>query len=645
MRLSVATNFDDELVQRVKDYPVAELFGKLPQDFVGGGRPAYYLAPLSRRRLERHVGVVRSAGIGFNYLLNAACLDNLEFTRRGQRAIERTLCWLADCGVTSVTVSLPYLLELVKSRWPQFTVTVGVFARVTTVQQARFWERLGADTITLDPLVVNRDFKTLAAIRGSVRCNLQLIANHDCLLFCPLASYHMVGLSHASQRGHRAACVPLDYCFLACTESKLSDPVEYLRATWIRPEDLGRYEQAGYERFKILERGAPTAVIVRRVRAYAGRHYQGNLLDLIDPLAGRRTTEVRRGIVRRLVPGAGGAWWLLSRPRVWTALQRLVEIRLRQSDSDRPGVYLDNRKLDGFADGFPAAGCGARDCNLCSYCGTWAERALTIDPGYANRYRETERPIREALRTGVLWHLKSRPARVPPRVTEAPARAAADVTARRPDSHQLIERLRRLYARVAPFYDLLDLPFEYGRYRQIRPIVFEHVAHANRLLDCGAGTGRNIPYYPTHCQVVGIDLSAEMMARAGRRARAARRPITWVQADVTALPWATDSFDAVTATFLFCVLPDELQPAALRELARVVRPGGRIVLLEYVLSHRAFRRWMMRRVWAPWIRLAYGASFERRTVEHLLESGWTVEERHFVYADTILLLVARNRPA
>lgn len=404
MQLSLATNFDDELIGQVKEYPVAELFGKLPRDFVGGGRPSYALAPLPRRRFGQHVRLAQSLGIGFNYLLNAACLDNLEFTRRGQRAIERTLGWLADSGVASVTVSLPYLLELIKRRFPQFKVTIGVFARVATVQQAKFWEGLGADCITLDPLIVNRDFKALAAIRASVGCDLQLIANSDCLLFCPLASYHMVGLSHASQRRHRSAGVALDYCLLTCTAAKLDDPVHYVRSNWIRPEDVRQYEDAGYGRLKILERGAPTDVLVRRVRAYAARRYDGNLLDLIDPLAGRQSADLRRNMLRGLRLRWRDGWRsLLAEARGMAALSRLAEIRLRQTDPVRPGVYVDNRMLDGFLKGFPNVSCAARDCDLCGYCHGWAKRAVTIDPDYDARYAEVERPLRERLCDGTWW--------------------------------------------------------------------------------------------------------------------------------------------------------------------------------------------------------------------------------------------------
>lgn len=81
MRLSVATNFDNQLIYEVKRYPVYELFGKLPSDFFGGGRASYMLSPLKKRGLEEHVREVHQNGLQFNYLLNPACMDNMEFTR------------------------------------------------------------------------------------------------------------------------------------------------------------------------------------------------------------------------------------------------------------------------------------------------------------------------------------------------------------------------------------------------------------------------------------------------------------------------------------------------------------------------------------------------------------------------------------
>ena len=136
------------------------------------------------------------------------------------------------------------------------------------------------------------------------------------------------------------------------------------------------------------------------------------------------------------------------------------------------------------------------------------------------------------------------------------------------------------YQRIAPFYDLLDLPFEYGRYRRLRPLLFQGLS--GRLLDAGVGTGRNFPFYPRNSRVVGIDLSPAMVAHAQRRVSLSSAPIELKVMDVTRLDFPGRSFDAAIATFLFCVLPEEQQVTALRELGRVLKIGGVMRMLEYV---------------------------------------------------------------
>ncbi|MFQ5830745.1 MAG: peptidase U32, partial [Candidatus Methylomirabilia bacterium] len=79
MRLTVATNFEPDLLEALVGHPVYELFGKLPADPLGGGRASYMLAPLTKRTLAAHVRDAHRHGIRFNYLLNAACLDNREW--------------------------------------------------------------------------------------------------------------------------------------------------------------------------------------------------------------------------------------------------------------------------------------------------------------------------------------------------------------------------------------------------------------------------------------------------------------------------------------------------------------------------------------------------------------------------------------
>ena len=195
------------------------------------------------------------------------------------------------------------------------------------------------------------------------------------------------------------------------------------------------------------------------------------------------------------------------------------------------------------------------------------------------------------------------------------------------------------YERIAPFYDLLDLPFETRRYRALRPLLFDRLS--GRLLDAGVGTGRNIPFYPVNSTVVGVDLSPAMLARAERRRGQSAVELELMRMDVTSLTFATGSFDAAIATFLFCVLPDELQVPALRELARVVKPGGPIRLLEYVRPQGTLRRFVSR-LWQPWIGWAYGASFDRQTEKRLPEAGLELIEARFVVPDLLRLISARR---
>jgi ubiquinone/menaquinone biosynthesis C-methylase UbiE len=94
------------------------------------------------------------------------------------------------------------------------------------------------------------------------------------------------------------------------------------------------------------------------------------------------------------------------------------------------------------------------------------------------------------------------------------------------------------------------------------------------------------------------------------------------------------------AAFLFCTLPDELQVLGMRELGRVVKPGGAIRCLEYTRPSGGIRR-AITRLWEPWVRWAYGASFDRETEKLVPDAGLELVEAHFVADELIKLLGAR----
>ena len=197
---------------------------------------------------------------------------------------------------------------------------------------------------------------------------------------------------------------------------------------------------------------------------------------------------------------------------------------------------------------------------------------------------------------------------------------------------------RATYQRIARWYDLLDAPFERKRYQPLRPLLFAGLA--GRILDAGVGTGRNIPFYPSDSEAVGIDLSPAMLTRARRRSKEVGRDVELMEMDVMQTSFEDNSFDAIVSSFLFCVLTSKQQLPALKELARICRPGGEIRLLEYNYSQNPWKRFIMR-LWAPWVCWAYGAAFDRNTHLYLKDAGLEEAENRFLVEDIVRLIVAR----
>ncbi|MFW6174799.1 MAG: class I SAM-dependent methyltransferase [Chloroflexota bacterium] len=141
------------------------------------------------------------------------------------------------------------------------------------------------------------------------------------------------------------------------------------------------------------------------------------------------------------------------------------------------------------------------------------------------------------------------------------------------------ERTRKRYDRSASTYDLLWAPGERLFIRRMRRDLWRR-APAGRVLEVGVGTGENIRFYPPGAEVTAVDISNDMMARAKRRPVPDGASVEFRHGDVQSLDIENDAFDAAVATFVFCSVPDP--GAGLRELRRVVRPGGRVLMLEHV---------------------------------------------------------------
>lgn len=199
----------------------------------------------------------------------------------------------------------------------------------------------------------------------------------------------------------------------------------------------------------------------------------------------------------------------------------------------------------------------------------------------------------------------------------------------------------RTYDRMARVYDALDAVYEWSWKRGLRAELFRHAHPRGRVLDVGVGTGCNMPFYPEGSEVVGIDASRGMLDRARERARALGRDVELREMNLLRLGFPDASFDTVAVTFVLLCLPDELQRPALEELRRVLKPGGRILILDY---HRSSRRHVQ--VWtkamARWLQWAFAARFDPTTERHIDAAGLTVETRRSFMSDGVAMLVLRD---
>jgi ubiquinone/menaquinone biosynthesis C-methylase UbiE len=156
-------------------------------------------------------------------------------------------------------------------------------------------------------------------------------------------------------------------------------------------------------------------------------------------------------------------------------------------------------------------------------------------------------------------------------------------------------------------------------------------AASGRVLEIGVGSGLNLPLYPDAVsEVVGVDPSEELLERARRRAGSAVVPVQLLRGSATALEVSDASIDTVVMTWTLCSIPDPL--LALREMRRVLKPGGRLLFVEHGLSGDAgVARWQ-HRLTPLWRRLTGGCHLDRPIGELVRTAGFDLPQLATGYA-------------
>lgn len=176
-----------------------------------------------------------------------------------------------------------------------------------------------------------------------------------------------------------------------------------------------------------------------------------------------------------------------------------------------------------------------------------------------------------------------------------PADGGASDAATRALSVTAVENdfVNRVYEKLASVYDLIFGPtLHAGRVEAIQRM---GIKAGDRVLEVGVGTGINAALYPRDCAVTGIDLSSSMLEKARERvARKGIRHVRLLEMDAADLKFADGTFDIVYAPYLISVVPDPI--AVAREMRRVCRPGGRIIVLNHFRSENRLLAWIERAI-------------------------------------------------
>jgi ubiquinone/menaquinone biosynthesis C-methylase UbiE len=188
------------------------------------------------------------------------------------------------------------------------------------------------------------------------------------------------------------------------------------------------------------------------------------------------------------------------------------------------------------------------------------------------------------------------------------------------------QEISRKYDRFARWYDWLEgIPDLLGVSRLRRRLIKRA---SGKVLEIAVGTGKNLKFYPSDCRIIALDLSNEMLNVARKRSATLSTDVSFLLGDAETLPFANNSFDTVVSSLSTCTFPNPI--AALREMRRVCKAEGKILLLEH---GRSDREWLGRFQDRTADRLAeqLGCHWNRESLELVRKAGLKVVEAQRVF--------------
>lgn len=200
--------------------------------------------------------------------------------------------------------------------------------------------------------------------------------------------------------------------------------------------------------------------------------------------------------------------------------------------------------------------------------------------------------------------------------------------------------IKNRYNRVSKIYDLMEKPMESMLMDDWRKELFEKI-EGKKILEVGVGTGKNLEFYSTDKEVTGIDFSEKMLEKAKNKSKD-KDHVTLMEMDAENMTFEDNTFDTVVTSCVFCSVPDPVK--GLKEIRRVCKNGGKVIMLEHMRSNKPVVGKIMDRI--NFIPLhIWGANINRQTLKNLQEAGFNKEDTTYknVWSDVVKIIEIRNK--
>ena len=267
-------------LQYISDDKIKSVYGSSRHSITGQTRYNNKIPFIDYAKLEKYISQIHELKIKFHYTINSPWSSFKERKTEFRIQIIDDLQTLVDIGVDAFIVANPYLISLIKSNFPNIDVIASInFQTVTAFKFLNLLE-LGCKSVVLDR-PINRNTSFLKKIRKDAE-KFSLLVNSTCLFDCPMQQYH------ANENGYFSSenidsIEDKEFCIDYCMNLIEKNPVNILKSTWIRPEDISKYENIGVKNFKIQGRTLEPEILLSIIKSYLVRKTPNDNLFFIFP--------------------------------------------------------------------------------------------------------------------------------------------------------------------------------------------------------------------------------------------------------------------------------------------------------------------------------------------------------------------------